>query len=242
MASEREKELKKLNKDQLIELITSNEDFERKFQSTVEKMQELIEAKIESHLSVLEKRLDFRQRVVEVERQMFLQQQYGRRECVEIVGIPDDVPQKELENKIIDVFSVAGVKVYSRDFHAVHRLGNGKTVIAKLINRKDAQSILRNKRKLRLLDAEGRKKLIIPEGVKVYINESLCGPFRFLMGKCNALFKNKHIAGFYTNNGCIKINLLASNDGTDGATVPISHIEDLYKLFGADFIDSFKKK
>ena len=107
MSSDREKELKKLNKDQLIALIMKNEDFESKFQASVDKMQEIVEGKIESRLVTLEKQLDIRKRVVEVERQMYLQQQYGRRECVEIVGIPDDVSQNEIEKKVCDIFNVA---------------------------------------------------------------------------------------------------------------------------------------
>ena len=84
-------------------------------------------------------------------------------------------------------------------------------------------------------------KLNIPGTQKVYINESLCGPFRYLMGKCNSLFKRKHISGFYTINGCVKIILLAAEGDTEGVTAPVSHIQDLYYLFGTDLIDSLKK-
>ena len=63
--------------------------------------------------------------------------QYSRRECVELVGLPEDTHGEN-----------AGVNVVKRDFHAFHRLGNSKIVIAKLVNWRDAIKILRNKKKL----------------------------------------------------------------------------------------------
>ena len=184
-------------------------------------------------------------RITNLERSMNLQNQYSRRECVEIVNIPACAP-KDLENKVINIFSAAGVKVYPRDFHAVHRIRDGKTVIAKLVNRKDAISILRNKKKVRNLTNEKKSKLGVEDDTKLYINESLCPGYRYLMGKCSALFKLKHIDGFYTNNGIVKIvTKQVEVDGTEdpvgGVTQNITHLVDLYNLFGKDLIDSLVK-
>ena len=64
-------------------------------------------------------------------------EQYSRRECIELDGLPEDTHGEN-----------AGVNVVKRDFHAIHRLGNNKIVIVKLVNRRDAIKILRNKKKL----------------------------------------------------------------------------------------------
>ena len=130
---------------------------EERLSSKIENLEKFIAEKFDA-------RLDFSKRLIEVERNIHFQSQYSRRECIEIVGIPSDVPQNDLEKKVIDVFSVAGVAVSSRDFQAVHRINNkSNVVIAKLSNRKDALAILRNKKKLRNLTDEGRAELNVSE-------------------------------------------------------------------------------
>ena len=187
----------------------------------------------------------FGDRVMKIERNLSQQLQYSRRECVEFVNVPESIPQKDLEAKVIDMFAVAGTKVYPRDFHAVHRI-RGKTVIVKLVNRKDASFILRNKKELRNLSEKNRGKLGVGANTKIFVNESLCPYYRFLFGKCNALFKGNHISASYTMNGVIKIvtnNVL--EDGTSnpvgGVTQNIGHLNDLYNLFGSELIDSLVK-
>ena len=135
----------------------------------------------------LEKRLE------ELERRMSEQEQYSQRECIELVGLPTDINGEELENAVIDTFEIAGINIGKRNFHAVHRLADKRTVIAKLTNRKDAIDILRRKKKLRTLSDEEKRKLNCQ---KIYINESLCPKYRQLLGKCNALFKKGKCVAF----------------------------------------------
>ena len=59
-------------------------------------------------------------------------------------------------------------------------------VIAKLVNRRDALALLRNKKKLSELSPDGKKKL---KTNKVYINESFCPSYKRILCKCNALLK-----------------------------------------------------
>ena len=84
--------------------------------------------------------------MIAIEKRIAEQEQYSRRETVELVGIPDNTNDGELEDAVIKTFEEAVVK---RSFHAIHRLRNKKVVIAKLINRRDALALLRNKKKLR---------------------------------------------------------------------------------------------
>ena len=66
--------------------------------------------------------------------------QYGRRNNIEITGIPDTVQDNELENEVIEIFDAIGVEVNSADFEDCHRVGkskdNSKKVIARFVNRK----------------------------------------------------------------------------------------------------------
>ena len=134
-------------------------------------------------------------RVIAIKKLIAEQDEYSRRETVELVGLPDNTNDGELEDAVIKTFEEAGVKVTKRSFHAIHRLRNKKVVEAKLVNRRDALALLRNKKKLRELLPDGKRKL---KTSKVYANESLCPSYKRIIGKCNALLKKKYIASFYT--------------------------------------------
>ena len=183
------------------------------------------------------------ERLTHVERVCFANSQYSRRECLEFVGLAEDIEGKALEDKVIETCKVVGVKLNSRDFHAIHRLqGQRKAVvIAKLCNRRDSRAILQAKKKLRNLSANESGQLGVPVDKKVYINESLCGEYRKFQGIANKLYKKKLIGGFYTMNGTVRVNLKANDiiaQKYDDVTVSITHIQDFYKLFGHQMVDT----
>ena len=62
------------------------------------------------------------QLLVDMERQCWANAQYSRRECIELVGIPNSVNNKELEDKVLTVFQNIGYKLSPRDLEACHRL------------------------------------------------------------------------------------------------------------------------
>ena len=53
-------------------------------------------------------------------------EQYGRRNNLEITGIPDDISDENLEEKVIQVLSEIQVNVSSSDVEACHRIGKSK--------------------------------------------------------------------------------------------------------------------
>ena len=87
------------------------------------------------------------------------QEQYSKLDTVELLGLPDNTNDGELEDAVIKTFEEAGVKVTKTSFHAVHRLRNKKVVVAKLVNRRDALALLRNKEKLSELSPYGKKEV-----------------------------------------------------------------------------------
>ena len=95
----------------------------------------------------MESQLLFRRRVNDnlvkqnriLERKCTANEQYSRRECLEISGIPDSIPNNNLEETVLKIFSETGVSVNSRDVEACHRLNQKakpKKVIIKLSKRK----------------------------------------------------------------------------------------------------------
>ena len=104
--------------------------------------------------------------------------QYSRRNNVEISGISDEVPDENLEGKVIDICKGAGIDSKHYYVEACHRLSLGrvntsssKRVIVKFLNRKYSEAMLRFKKS-------------INSRSNVYITNSLCPYYCFLWGIC----------------------------------------------------------
>ena len=95
------------------------------------------------------------------------QEQYTRHECVDIVGLPENLKGEDLQPAVLNVFKVAGVAMEKCNIHPIHRLRNTKVVIVKVFNCRDAIAILCKKKKLCEISQEGKKKL---KSQKIYIN------------------------------------------------------------------------
>ena len=107
-----------------------------------------------------------------LERKCAANEQYSRRECLEISGIPDSIPNNNLEETVLKIFNETGVTVNSRDVEACHRLNqkaNPKKVIIKLSKRKDVARVMNNKKKLKSMKPQN---IGLPSGCKIYINET----------------------------------------------------------------------
>ena len=149
---------------------------------------------------------------------------------MDIVGLPENFKGEALEAAVLNVYEVVRVPMEKCNIHVIHRLRNTRVVIAKVCNRRYAVAILRNKKKLRELSQEGKKKL---KSQKIYINESLCPAYKSILGKCNALPKKKYVDAFYTINGKVKIKYGCRN-GQE--TTEISHEKDLIEIFDIDIM------
>ena len=115
------------------------------------------------------------ERLAVIERKCWANEQYSRRECLEISGIPESVSDNALEDKIQGVLRGIDVEVDTGNIDSCHRLkgkGSKGKVILKLSKRKDAEKIKLNKKELKNID---HKKIGFSSGTKVFINEDLCG-------------------------------------------------------------------
>ena len=120
-------------------------------------------------------------RVTELEKQQAKMEQYSRRNNVEISGISNEVSDKNLEKKVIDIWKESGIDLNPYDIEACQRLPSGrvntsnrKRVIVKFVDRKHSEAMLRLKKSINLRS-------------NVYITNSLCPYYRFLWGKCEDL-------------------------------------------------------
>ena len=131
-----------------------------------------------------------------LERKCASNEQYSRRECLEISRIPDGISNNNLEETVLKIFNETRVMVNSRDVKACHRLNqkaNPKKVIIKLSKRKDVARVMNNKKKLKSTKPQN---IGLPSGSKEYINESLCKYYKYLLWKCKLLQTRGSIQSF----------------------------------------------
>lgn len=114
-----------------------------------------------------------------IEKEISLLAQYGRRESIEILGIPEFIGIDNLEVEVIKILHSIGIYVDSYQIVAVHRLketntNNPRSTIVRFLNRKHAFLALYNKNSLRKITGYQN----------VYIIENLCPLFKSLYQKC----------------------------------------------------------
>ena len=81
-------------------------------------------------------------RLVDIERQCWENSQHSRRECLDIVGIANEVKDESLEVSVVGIFDKLGCSIDADRIEACHRLSkNTKTVTAKFTRRKDCQKV-----------------------------------------------------------------------------------------------------
>ena len=79
-------------------------------------------------------------KVIYLEENGNLLEQYGRRNNLEITGISNEIEDVDLEGKVIEILDKIEVNVSSKDIEACHRIGksrdNSKKTIIRFVNRK----------------------------------------------------------------------------------------------------------
>ena len=87
------------------------------------------------------------------------------RECLEIAGIPTSIPQTNFEEKVCQMFEAIGVAIDKNGIDNCDRLPDKERTIVKFLRCKDCKQVLRS---------VNTNNIDLPEGTKLFINESLC--------------------------------------------------------------------
>ena len=109
-----------------------------------------------------------------MERRCYANEQYSRRKCLEISGIPASATDNGLESKILEILEEIDIPIDPKlveDYHRLLSKSSPKKVIIKLDRRKDIRRILLNKSKLKNLKPES---VNLPGETNFFIDESLC--------------------------------------------------------------------
>ena len=139
--------------------------------------------------------------IVRVDKEVIVTNQYNRRENLVIDGIPDNVPQAQLEKVCLDiVHSIGFGQVSSYEVIGCHRLrkqeGDKTTpTIIRFFNRKITEFCLKNRRRLRNVRTSWN----------LSFREDLCNANKAILEKCEDLKEEGLLAKVYTHNGFVKI-------------------------------------
>ena len=152
--------LEKLGKSDLARLVM---DYQNKFDTVLNNINsELLDlknkfTKLESDLeisrNVNNKLVD---QITRLERKCWENEQYSKRKCIEISGIPQSIEQIDLERTVLNVFDKIDAPVDPQNIEACHRLksddnGRSNKVIVKFNNRKDMVRVRNKKKSLKML-------------------------------------------------------------------------------------------
>ena len=99
-------------------------------------------------------------------------EQYGRRNNLKIKGIPDSVPQKYLENKVVDILNAIGVNVSNDDSEDCHRIGKSQNNSKKQLLHSPTEKLLKtlyNRKKLKTIN----KAALLMEKAMPFLNKNL---------------------------------------------------------------------
>ena len=178
----------------------------KKLDAAISKNQELEKknAELETRLIVVEGELAItkacnealKDGLVALESKQIQANQYDRLENIEIVGIPTEVEDEKLEEAVIGVAGSIGVALTPRDISACHRMPRGEDTIIRLVNRKDADSLLANASQLKGKDLSA---VLGPSHPNVYINPNLCPELKNMRWKTKKLKEAGLIAYYGTN-------------------------------------------
>ena len=187
----------KLTREELANIVL---DYQHKFDNSLGSINaELLElktkfTKMESDLTISRNvYVKLMERLVVTERTFWANEQYSKRECLEISVTPESVSDNALEDKVQGVLRGIDADVDTENIESCHHLkgkGSKGRVILKLSKRKDAEKIKLKKKKLKNID---HKKIGLSSGTKVFINESLFYYYKLLWSKCKKLFLEKRL-------------------------------------------------
>ena len=185
----------KMNKDILAGMVL---DYKERFDSTLSAITDELKElktdfrKLESDLAISRNVNDkLTKQLILDERKCWANEQYSRRECLEISGIPKSIQDDDLEDCVTKIFNECDRPVDPANIEACHRLkwkAMSKTVIINLSKRKDVFNILQRKKKLKSVDIT---KVGLPQGSLVFINQILCSYYKYLWSLCKRLHSKK---------------------------------------------------
>ena len=162
-------------------------------------------------------------RMIQLEKDITVTNQYNRRPNLIIDGIPDKVPQRNLEGVCLDLIQKLGIfNVSCFEVEGCHRLRKG-------VNDSCAPTIIRfTNRKIPELCKKYRWKLskLRYNGWDLSFREDLCEANKTVFTECEKMMNDGQLSRVYTHNGFVKVVRFEGERPRK-----LSHMEDISSLF-----------
>jgi len=161
--------------------------------------------------------------------------QYNRRNNIELSGIPNEISDDELEDKVIEILKKIDVEVEDKDIEACHRLPSRKDttkVIIRFVNRKKSEKCLKLKKKLSKLNMVD---FHFSDDTKLFISENLNRYYQKLAWYCRRLKRESLIYSFIFKNESFLLQTEKSQVKKN--QIKISNERQLFDLFPGFFFD-----
>ena len=130
----------------------------KKIERLTESMNQIVgeNKKLQSDITIVKNvNRKLEDKIVYLEKNQAKGEQYSRRNNVEIPGIPNSIPDNDLENTVISICRDSGVEIDPKDIEGCHRLplsrnsrGQDERVIVKFVNRKHSEALLKDKKRI----------------------------------------------------------------------------------------------
>ena len=146
-----------------------------------------------------------------------------------MTGIPDDVEDEDLEEKVIKILDKVEVNVTNKDIEACHRVGksrnNSKKTIIRFVNRKFAKEAIVNRKSLKNID---KSSIVLSNSSDIFINENLTPTNSKLAFYCRKLKREGFVDRNFSRDGVVCIT---SKNVQNGKTIKVLHFNTLVDLF-----------
>ena len=171
-----------------VKLETTNENFKNELDSFRIKM-EILTAKVN-----------------QIESDLHKLNQYGRRNNIELIGVPNWIHPKDLEGEIINFLKKMGLDgLTANEIEGCHWMKiegeENRRVIVRFVNRKRAEECILKRKNI---NSFSQKKNTY------WIEENICPAYRNILDKCETLKDINKIDSFWFYKGCVHIRKINS--------------------------------
>ena len=211
------------------------EGFENVSTDILQMKEQILNNLVESNKK-LQKKIDFLEDQIKNQQiSIEANNQYHRRNNIEIRGIPNDIKDDDLENKVIEILEKIDVNTAVSEIEACHRLpqskaNKSKKTIVRFVNRKKTELSLKSKKKLQNINMD---TLNLPRDSQLYISENLNRHFQKLAWHCRSLKRNRLIFSFKFQNEAFLIKI-----SKEDKSQKITQDKQLFSLFPGFFVDN----
>ena len=131
--------------------------------------------------------------------------------------------RRDLEHTVWKVLNSIGFDIEEDRIEVCHWLTKSDRTIVKFSRSKDCQHLMRSKKGQKNLNLTS---LNFPEGIKTYVNDSLCPCYSWLWNEFKKLWNNKRIYSYFTVNGTVRIKR-----AENGPYKSVTRVNDLRAIY-----------